>query len=427
MADDVEATIAAVLAAVPRGDHCAALCAKADSLLAAGDLETALACFDRALRVDVSRSSAWVGRAIILSARKRDSEALGCIDRALDVDPSCARALLQKGHILRGRGLHQEALAAYESALGASPSDEARVGRSAALNALGRSEEVRPAPPRSARKSLRRSVRADPRAEKPSERRVAAKKVSGMSHPAPVTKRRSQRGGPLESKKNVPVIDPTPLPPRRPDSRPSAQLPVAAPPVAQEDQDLATLDEVRALCLAGRHVEALRLLEPIAKRTPGAREAWTLRAQILFFLEEFDAALSSVERVAKVEPHDQDALKLMVRVLAAMGRDVRALEAAERLLLIAPRDVDVHRLRADCLVASMRHAEAVVAYEKVIHYLPEDARAWLALGRTLRQLRRVAEARMSLTKGLALAEFSGAADLAAQAQELLAKLPPEGG
>jgi Flp pilus assembly protein TadD len=72
----------------------------------------------------------------------------------------------------------------------------------------------------------------------------------------------------------------------------------------------------------------------------------------------------------------------------------------------------------------MRQAEAVFAYEKVIHYLPDDPAAWLGLGRTLRQLRRFAEARMALTKALSLAE-STSPDVAAQATEILAKLPPD--
>ena len=440
MAQGVEAIIAAVLAASPRGQHAAALCAKADVLLAAGDLDTALACFDRALRIDVSFPTAWVGRAIILSARKRDNEALGCINRALDVDPRCAEALVRKGHILRGRGLHLEALGAYEAALGSSPSEEAHTGRVAMLRALGRSEAPRPAsapapekrpseqpadkPRTPEKKSGRKSGRIDPRAEKPSDRLLKTKSIARE----PGAEKQSFRDDPLLAKKSDPAIllgGPRSSPPSRP-SQKMRRVSTSGAPVrlSQEEQDLATLDEVRALCLANRHVEALRKLEPVAKRSPGSRESWTLRAQILFALKQYDAALSSIERVTKAEPRDQDALRLMVKVLAATGKDVRALEAADRLVALAPRDAEVHRLRADCLVAAMRHVEAVVAYEKVIHYMPDEPSAWIALGRTLRQLRRVAEARMSLTKGLSLAEDKGATELAAQARDLLAKLPP---
>ena len=114
----------------------------------------------------------------------------------------------------------------------------------------------------------------------------------------------------------------------------------------------------------------------------------------------------------------------MVKVLAATNKDVRALETADRLMVLAPQDPEVHRLRGDCLVAAMRHGEAIAAYERVIQHIPDDPFAWVAMGRTLRQLRRAGEARSALEKGLALAESRGATDLAVQARDLLAKLPP---
>jgi tetratricopeptide (TPR) repeat protein len=413
----------------------AALCTKGEVFLATGDLDTALALFDRALRLDVSFAPAWVGRAIILTELKRDKEALGCINRALDVDPRCAGALVQKGHILRGQKLHLEALAAYEGALGSGAQEDARAGRAAMLRALGRtgtSGEVRPAlapvmtdqPIREKKKSGRTSDRPDPRAEKKSIREEV--RPGRKSVRVPHSERKSFASDPLLAKKTDPNIVLGSSPSIAP-KRVSTRLSGSPQRLTQAEEDLATLDEVRALSLANRHVEGLRKLEPIAKRCPSSREAWTLRGHILFALKQYDAALASVERVAKLDAKDQDALKLMVKVLAATNKDVRALEIADRLLALAPRDAEVHRLRADCLVAAMRHVEAIVAYEKVIHYVPDDASAWLALGRTLRQLRRVAEARMALTKGLAIAEDKYATDLVAQARELLAKLPPSVG
>lgn len=461
----IEAIIEAVVAAAPRGQQSAALCAKGDALVAAGDLDGALACFDRALRLDVSFASAWVGRAIILSERQRDNEALACINRALDVDPRCAAALVHKGHILRGRGFHLEALGAYEAALGSGAEEDARAGRAAALQALGRTEDARPtrslapapeAPPGRAKKtSSRPTGRPDPRAEKatfreevaapsaprtsrapsapPTTRATSATSAPGAPktsiRPDPCAEKRSFTADPLVAKKSDPAVLVGPLvtrssiPPKKSSTRPPGGS--GAHPLSQAAMDLATLDEVRALCLASRHVEGLRKLEPIAKRCPSSREAWTLRGQILFSLKQYEPALASVERVAKLDPKDQDALKLMVMALAAMGKDVRALENAERLLALAPRDPEVHRLRAGCLVAAMRHGEAVVAYEKVIQYVPDDPSAWLALGRTLRQLRRAAEARMALTRAVSIAEDRQAADVVAQARELLAKLPSE--
>jgi tetratricopeptide (TPR) repeat protein len=431
LADAVDAIIETVLAAAPRGQQPAALCAKGEALVAVGDLDTALACFDRALRLDVAFAPAWVGRAIVLSDRKRDNEAFGCINRALDVDPRCAPALVHKGHILRGRGLHLEALAAYEAALGSGALEDARAGRAAMLRALGRTDSTAGAPApavpqtpiREKKKSGRKSGRFDPRAERKSftsDPLIAKKSDPAMALGPEVMASRAPTNSP-------PANGPASSPPKRVSTRTPGSPSGGPPRLSQAAEDLAVLDEVRALCLANRHVEGLRKLEPIAKRCPSSREAWTLRGQVLFSIKQYDAALASVERVLRLEPKDQDALKLMVKVLGATNKDVRALETADRLLALAPRDAEVHRLRADCLVAAMRHVEAVVAYEKVIHYVPDDPSAWFALGRTLRQLRRAAEARMALTKAIALAQDKHATDLEAQARELLAKLPPGAG
>ena len=421
MTDDVEAVIVAVLAAAPRGQQVTALCAKGDALFASGELDTALGCFDYAVRLDVSHAAGWVGRARILSRRRRDNEALGCINRALDVDPRYAAALVHKGHILHGRGLMVEALAAYETALGSGAGADAREGRAVVMAALGRSERpAAPAPAAAAaakpekRKSGRISGRVDMRSERKSVREEAPRSVRGD--------RKSFTSDPLVAKKSDPSMVLGPRASVVP-KRPSMKIPAAARPT-QAEEDLLTIDEARALSLADRHVEALRKLEPVAKRCPSSREAWSLRGHILFMLKQFDAAYASGERVTLIDPMDQDALKLMVRVLTATGKDVRALEIADRLLALAPQDPEVHRLRADCLVAAMRHGEAVISYEHVLLQIPDDPSAWVALGRTLRQLRRAGEARIALGKGLALAEAMGAADLASQARDLLAKLPP---
>ncbi|HSO34114.1 MAG TPA: tetratricopeptide repeat protein, partial [Labilithrix sp.] len=213
MADGVDVVIAAVLAAAPRGQHVAALCAKGEELVASGDLDTALACFDHAVRLDVSHAAAWVGRARILSRRKRDNEALGCINRALDVDPRCADALVHKGHIMYGRGLAVEALAAYEAALGSGAGPDAREGRAAAMAVLGRTDAQRlppsapapaaPAPAgppvRAAKKSSRSSGRVDMRAEKKSIREEAPKSARGAD-------RKSFTSDPLVAKKSDPSV-----------------------------------------------------------------------------------------------------------------------------------------------------------------------------------------------------------------------------
>ena len=395
-AQDPEKVVTTVLANAPPGQEAFLLAEKGEELRVRGDLDAALVCFDRALRHDVALASAWVGRSRILSAKQRDNEALGCVNRALDAEPRNLAALVQKGEIMRGRGKHEEALTLYEAALAAGAGADAKAGRAAVLRALGRAEPTPPSvTPRPDRKSIRKSGAIDPL-------------VAHKSDPALAL-------GPGISQS---------VPPKRPSITMNAPGSDSQRRVTQAEIDIATVEEVRSLFLATRHVEALRKLEPLAQRLTAAREPWLLRAQILFAIGRHDAALTSAERLLKSDPKDIDALMLTVRALAAIGKDVKALEVMERLVAFAPPTVDVLRLYGDCLVAAIRQADAVRVYQRVLEIAPDDGRAHLALGKTLRQLRRMNEARVALTKAVKIAETSGDATLGAVAREVLAKLPP---
>jgi tetratricopeptide (TPR) repeat protein len=87
-----------------------ALCAAADELLVAGDLDGALDSFDRALQADTRSARAWTGRATVLARRDRFGEALGCIRRALDERSSYAPAVILQAEVLVKAGRRPEAL-----------------------------------------------------------------------------------------------------------------------------------------------------------------------------------------------------------------------------------------------------------------------------------------------------------------------------
>ena len=115
-ATDVEKLIAEILGKHSRAEQVGALCGAGEDLLGAEDLTSAMACFDRGLKVDPRSTRSWVGRAKVLTQRGRQGEALGCLDRALDVDPHDSRALVTKADVLLKMGLRDEALACYDRA-----------------------------------------------------------------------------------------------------------------------------------------------------------------------------------------------------------------------------------------------------------------------------------------------------------------------
>ena len=141
---DVELLIVEVLACHPRPDQAGALCVLGEDLSMSGDAIGALACFDRALRIDVRSAPAWCGRAEVLVQLGRQGEAVGCLGRALEAKPGFARAYLVKGDLLRKLGIRDEALECYEKAVEAMPDlAGAWFSRAALLYELERRQEAR--------------------------------------------------------------------------------------------------------------------------------------------------------------------------------------------------------------------------------------------------------------------------------------------
>ncbi len=108
MGTGVEKLITDLLAKHPRGEQVEALCGAGEDLVNADDLDGAMTCFDRALRIDPRNAHAWTGRATVLGRRGRQGEALGCLDRALEAQPRNARTLRCKADIPLKMGLRDD-------------------------------------------------------------------------------------------------------------------------------------------------------------------------------------------------------------------------------------------------------------------------------------------------------------------------------
>ena len=119
LSERIEKRISDVLAKAPVSAHAGALCAAADELLVAGDVDGALECFDRALQTDAKSARAWTGRATALARGARFGEALGCIRRALDERSAYAPAVILQAEVLAKAGRRAEALVSCYEPLGA--------------------------------------------------------------------------------------------------------------------------------------------------------------------------------------------------------------------------------------------------------------------------------------------------------------------
>jgi tetratricopeptide (TPR) repeat protein len=86
-----------------------------------GDLASALACYESAMKTGGNRPEIHAGYALALMEAGRSEDALAAAEKAVALAPDDARANYAIGHILRLRGEKDEALAALTKAVAAEP------------------------------------------------------------------------------------------------------------------------------------------------------------------------------------------------------------------------------------------------------------------------------------------------------------------
>eukprot|EP00656_Telonema_subtile_P051861 TRINITY_DN707_c0_g1_i1.p1 TRINITY_DN707_c0_g1~~TRINITY_DN707_c0_g1_i1.p1 ORF type:complete len:699 (+),score=142.19 TRINITY_DN707_c0_g1_i1:88-2184(+) len=128
---------------------------RGNALQVKGDLEGALTSYDKALKIEPNSHHAHVGRGNALQVQCEWDEALAAYDKALRIDSRSPHAHNGRGNVLQDQGNLEEALAAYDKALELDPSSyHAHNGRGnvlqdtgeleAALAAYDRALEIKP-------------------------------------------------------------------------------------------------------------------------------------------------------------------------------------------------------------------------------------------------------------------------------------------
>jgi tetratricopeptide (TPR) repeat protein len=279
-----------------RPGHAEALCNRGLALYELTRFEEALTSFDRALNVKPDYAEAHHNRGLTLHQLKRCEEALACYDRALKVRPDYAETLSNRGATLQELKRFQEALADFDRALALQPHfAEALSNRCHVLCKLKRFEEA------------------------------------------------------LASNDNL----------------------VKAQP-----------DNAEALCARGvilgelkRFEEALAGFDAALKMQPDHAEALSNRALVLHELRRFDDALASGERALKVRPDYAEALSNCGITLKELSRFEEALASFDRALKVRPDFAEALSNRGLVLHELRRFDEALTSYERALRVRPDFAEA----------------------------------------------------
>jgi eukaryotic-like serine/threonine-protein kinase len=116
---------------------------KAFSLGSLGQLEEAIAYYDRVLELEPKNTNAWNNRGVCCKKLGRTDEALRCYDRAVEADRHNGSAWSNKGSLLYSLGRFTEAIVHLNKALAIDPTNESSwLNRAMAEDRLGLSEEA---------------------------------------------------------------------------------------------------------------------------------------------------------------------------------------------------------------------------------------------------------------------------------------------
>jgi len=108
-----------------------------------GDYSSALAYFDKAIKLKPDQHEAWGNRGVALLNLGRLEEAIASYDKAIELKPDDHLSWSNRGNALSALGRLEEALASYDKAIEFKPDDhDAWNGRGVVLSNLGRLEEA---------------------------------------------------------------------------------------------------------------------------------------------------------------------------------------------------------------------------------------------------------------------------------------------
>lgn len=159
------------------------------------------------------------------------------------------------------------------------------------------------------------------------------------------------------------------------------------PPEAPTIDVSALLRQAATASTAGRHLEALELLEEILESEPFNITALLGRAVAFRRAGKAQEALAGLDLVLRLDPRNAAALLNRGRIFWERGNLEEAANAFDRLVEAAPNDWDVWMERGDVLLRLGRDEEALRSYAEALRRNPGDEK----LQRKTRSLERSRE------------------------------------
>ena len=336
-----------------------------------GLLETAVACYENAARLD-PQVFAWpylLGRAE--AELNRSEPALAAVEQALALQPTNLAALIFRGDLQRTLGRLDEARASYEKALEVSP------GSGAAWSGLGQVALLAGDPARAV-DHLEKALRAEPRADRIHYPLSVAYRKLGATEKAErhlALRGRGEATVPDPLLDGVLELNPYTLAQRGAEALQGGRFARAVPLLRAASDAFPENIEVRlhlaaALGLSGDQEGALAQYGEALRRQPDNPHAHYNLGTTLRQMGRDEEALVHLRRAVELHPEYPEAQFNLAQTLRHLGRDAEALGPLDALLKLDPTDLRARTTRARVLAGLGRCPEAVRSLEEGLRILP---------------------------------------------------------
>ncbi len=176
----------------------------------------------------------------------------------------------------------------------------------------------------------------------------------------------------------------------------------AAPATAAEDPNSVIAAAGKAFA-AGRAVEALKQLDPLAAMTPEPAGVERLRGFIYYQQRNMTAAEAAYAKAMAQDPSDTESTQMRGVTLYSLGRPAEAIPLLEKArTAVSSANVDPNYVLGICYIAVRRYDDARHAFAAQYGFAPDSAPAYLLAARLLLRQENPAAAEEFARKAIAL-------------------------
>ena len=355
-------------------------------LLAAGQLDQALAKSEAILKVRPQDITALILRGNALAGLNSFDEALEAIEEAIRVDPARGSSFTQKGLIALAGGRRDEAEAAFKKAIELAPeSVEAHLALGNYYWFTGRAPETEAA--------FRDALKNHPDDVSANRAMAALALATGKTSDAE-RYLRTIADASKDTASIFSLVDYYLLAGRHEDAI-ARLMPLASatPPVSGSQERLA-----RAWAASGNKGKARDLVDSMLAADKANLQAHVVKGQILLDDGKREEALTVVKEAVALNPKSVEAQFILGRMYAARG-DVAAAEAAFReVLRINPRVAAAQMELARLQLSSGNASASIRTAEEAIRNDPANVSTRLTLVRSLLATREIARAEREIVQ-----------------------------